>query len=289
MHIRMRACVAVAAAIVAAAPPAIPAEFANPTEVKLLGYDDDAMEPFLSRDDRILFFNNRNDPKINTDLHWAERVDAVTFRYRGPVGGVNTPALEGVPTMDRAGNFYFVSTLSYEKTLSTVYRGRFDRGQVRDVEIVEGLSLKRPGMVNFDVEVSADGNRLYAVDGDLTGGAVPKSADIFVAERDGRGFKRVPNSAEIFARINTSDLEYAVGISADERELFFTRLTGALIWRKLAVFQATRGSITEPFGEPRRIAAIDGYVEAPTISADGRALYYHCKVDGKFRIYRVTR
>lgn len=48
--------------------------FANPQPVALLGYDGDAMEPFLSRDGRYLLFNNRNDPSVNTNLHFAERV-----------------------------------------------------------------------------------------------------------------------------------------------------------------------------------------------------------------------
>ena len=49
--------------------------FGNPAKVEVLGYDDHLMEPFLSRGGNILFFNNRNDPSENTNLHWAEKIN----------------------------------------------------------------------------------------------------------------------------------------------------------------------------------------------------------------------
>lgn len=157
------------------------------------------------------------------------------------------------------------------------------------MELVEGLSFKKPGMVKFDVEISADGQFLYGVDGDLTGGAVPKSADLFIARRVGNRFERLADSSRIFANINTSALEYAAAISSDGLELFFTRMTGALFWRKLTIEHAVRTSADAPFGPSRTIKAISGYVEAPTITDDGKALYYRQKVDGAFRIFRVSR
>jgi hypothetical protein len=43
------------------------------------------------------------------------------------------------------------------------------------------------------------------------------------------------------------------------------------------------------FAPARTIQAIRGYVEAPTISGDGKALYYHQKIDSTFRIFRASR
>lgn len=146
--------------------------FRNPEPVTIRGYNDHAMEPFITRDGRYLFFNNSNDPTVNTNLHYAQRIDDLTFEYKGEIAGVNTPALEGVPTMDRDGGFYFVSTRSYKETLSTVYRGRFSRGVVSDVELVPGISEKKPRHVNFDAEVSASGDTLYFVDGIFSGFAI---------------------------------------------------------------------------------------------------------------------
>jgi hypothetical protein len=51
---------------------------------------------------------------------------------------VNTPALEGVPSMDRNNVFYFVSTRDYNQTLSTIYPGTFADGVISGVEWVSG-------------------------------------------------------------------------------------------------------------------------------------------------------
>src|SRR5499433_2446407 len=143
--------------------------FGAPERVTIRGYGDHAMEPFITRDGRYLFFNNSNDPAVNTNLHYAERINDLTFEYKGEVAEVNTRSLEGTPTMDKNGAFYFVSTRSYKETLSTIYEGRFSGGAVTGVKIVEGVSKKAPGIVNFDVEVSANGQALYFVDGVFSG------------------------------------------------------------------------------------------------------------------------
>jgi hypothetical protein len=61
--------------------------FAAPERVTIRGYDGDAMEPFVTRDARYLLFNNRNDPRTDTNVHFAERVDDLTFIYRGASRG----------------------------------------------------------------------------------------------------------------------------------------------------------------------------------------------------------
>jgi hypothetical protein len=51
-----------------------------------------------------------------------------------------------------------------------------------------------------------------------------------------------------------------------------------------------RSSVTDPFDIPQPIEAIQGELtEAPSITLDGRILYYHKKVDGKFTIHIVKR
>jgi hypothetical protein len=265
--------------------PLQPGEFSNPQRVTILGYSDHAMEPFISRDGRYLFFNNSNDPAVNTNLHWAERIDDLTFQYRGEIGGVNTPALEGVPSMDRNNVFYFVSTRDYNQTLSTIYRGTFANGVISEVELVSGVSALTPGMVNFDAEISPDGNTLYFVDSQFSGG-VPVTADIVIAERSGTGFSRLSNSAAIMQQVNTpGPLEYAPSISASGLELFFTRLEGS----DAAIYTATRTDSSSPFGAPKKIQAITGFAEGPTLSPDERSLYYHKRENNLFVIYRVTR
>ena len=110
--------------------------FADPAPVAIAGYTGDAMEPFVTPDGRDLLFNNSNDPQVDTNLHFAERVDALHFNYRGELQGVNTLALEGVPTLDRDGHIYFVSTQSYAGTASTLYRGQFSGGAPQTADLV---------------------------------------------------------------------------------------------------------------------------------------------------------
>ncbi|CAG0988111.1 hypothetical protein MTYP_02131 [Methylophilaceae bacterium] len=263
--------------------------FGEPQLVAIRGYQGDAMEPFITKDGRYLLFNNRNDPKIDTKLLFAERVDDLTFDYRGELEGANTSALEGVPSVDRHGNLFFVSTRSYAETLSTIYRGRFGQGRVSGIELVAGISLRQRGMVTFDAEVSADGSTLFVADGRFAGGHVPETADIDIAVRDGAGFRRLPGARDLLRNVNTAALEYAPAVSGDLLELFFTRLEGSARSPRTAILRAVRPDAGAPFGAPQRLASITGFVEAPALSGDGRSLYYHRLDGGRFVILRVAR
>jgi hypothetical protein len=261
--------------------------FANPERVTINGYTGDAMEPFISRDGRYLLFNNLNDPSVNTNLHFAERVDDLTFTYRGEIDGVNTPVLDGVPTMDRSGVLYFVSTRSYNDTFSTVYRGNFVDGKVTGVALVPGVSKSQAGIVNFDVEVSADGSMLYFVDSQFSNGS-PKTARLVMAERSGSLFRRKANSDFILQNVNTDALQYAACISQDGLTLFFTRVSSDMA-SDPAIYMTTRRDTAAQFAAPERLSALTGFVEGPALSPDERWLYYHKKEGASFVIYRVTR
>ena len=201
----------------------------------------------------------------------------------------NTSALEGVPSMDRHGNLFFVSTRSYAETLLTIYRGRFGQGKVSGIELVAGISLRQRGMVTFDAEVSADGSTLFVADGRFAGGHVPETADIDIAVRDGAGFRRLPGARDLLRNVNTAALEYAPAVSGDLLELFFTRLEGSARSPRTAILRAVRPDAGAPFGAPQRLASITGFVEAPALSGDGRSLYYHRLDGGRFVILRVAR
>src|SRR5215469_14536605 len=263
------------------------ASFTNPQAVTITGNRQDAMEPFLTRDGHVLFFNNSNAPTVDTNLFWATKVDDLTFQLQGAIGGVNGPALDAVASMDLGNNFYFVSTRSYDTTLSTLYWGNYSKGSVSGAATVVGVSPARRGLVDFDQEISADGNTLYFTEGLFTGGNVPASSEVVIARRGDNGFVRDAQSPEILRTINRAGrLNYAACTSADELEIFFTRLNG----QAPVILMATRTSTATPFGAAEKIPALTGFVEAPTISPDGRSLYFHRRnPDDVFSIYRVTR
>ena len=278
-------------------PPAF-TEFGNPETVQILGYNDnegnsnDAMEPFISRGGNLMLFNSSN-AAATTNLFWATRIDDVTFQYQGEIGGeVNSSGpLDAVASMDSNGAFYFITTRSYGSAgdpgyLSTIYSGTFAGGIVTPVNPVPGVAAPKPGLVEFDEEISADGNTLYFTQGNFATGNLT-STTMMVATRQGGHFVVDPNSAKIMKTINHQDLNYAADTSADELEFFFTRTN---LKAGPAIYVATRKSTSKPFGKPKKIDAITGFAEAPSISPDDLSLYYHVKnPSGVFMINRVTR
>jgi hypothetical protein len=248
------------------------------------------MEPFITKDGRYLIFNNRNDPPEHTDLFYAERVDDLTFAFKGEITGANSPALDAVASLDAAGMLYFVTTRRYERDLSTIYRASFQDGAGAGAVPVPGIAPVTPGIVTFDAEVSGDGATLYLVDGDFRGaGPKPKATHMVVAHRAGEGFVRSPDSDRLLARINDRGLNYAAAISATGLELFFTHVDAMTADATPQIFRATRAAADKPFGEPQHVSSAVGFVEAPSLSADGRRLYFHRRVGERFIVFEAER
>jgi len=246
--------------------------FAHAVPVAILGYEGDAMEPFISKDGRYLFFNARN------DLFFATRLDDQTFTFRGEVVGANSSALDAVASLDTLGQFYFVSARS------TLYSGHFDKGTVDSVALVPGISRPENGWVNFDAEISADGRTLWFDDGRYGIFGSLKSAAVVIAERHGDGFVRKGNSADVLRTVNAPGLNYAPCIAVNGLELFFTRADPVP-----TIYRVTRPDTNAAFGAPQRVAAASGFVEAPSLSADGHVLYFHRRQDNHFVIYVARR
>lgn len=268
-----------AAGLGAPCPARPPAGFrAVPVEVTVRGYRGDLMEPFLSPDGRFLLFNNLNDPSVNTELHWAHRVSDEFFDYGGKLAGANGAGLEGVPSLDEAGNLYFISPRSYARALSTVHRAQFRDGVATGVERVEGLPTG--ARLIFDAEVSRDGRQLVLSEGLLTGGPVPQAADLRSAHLSGPGFAW--DQVDLFRAINRPDtLEYAAALSGDRLHLYFTRLENGVP----AIFRSRRGQVTDAFEPPERIYGLQTLVEAPAFSADQAKIYYHARVAAGYRLF----
>ncbi len=245
------------------------------------------MEPFISKDGQYLFFNNRNDPSVDTNLYYASRVDDQTFSSLGPIPGANSSALDAVASLDTLGNLYFISTRSYSSSLATVYSGLLGPAGLSGAAVVPGISPQKSGIVNFDAEISADGQTLWFDDGDYSTGSLT-AASIVIANRQGTTFVRQANSAAVLAAVNNSDLNYAPSISVDGLELFFTR-TSTTAGAVPAIYRATRTDTNAAFAAPQLVTAASGFVEAPSLSADGHLLYFHKLVNGTFIIQVVRR
>ncbi len=269
-----------------------PQTFINPRKVKIHGYNKNAMEAFITGDGEYLFFNNDKDdtPRTDKDIYYAQRIDEVNFKFMGEVKGINSAKVDGVPTMDRYGNFYFISMSNYTKEngFATVYSGKFHKGHVRNVKAHPELSLNLPGWINMDIEISPDGSRIYSTQTYFGEGPPPKQSYFIVAHMRNGKFEIDPRSNDIFHNINTGDLEYGASISADGLELYFTRLSygGGLAFNS---YIATRPHRDARFSVPGRITAISGHAEAPAISSDGQRMYFHKKDKGRFHLYMLER
>jgi hypothetical protein len=248
------------------------------------------MEPFISPDGSLLLFNTSNMAPNIASVQFATLVNAQTFAYQGEIRGVNKPsALSGTPTMDRDRNLYFVSPRSYSRTLSTIFTGRFTSGRVTAVHLVPGISPRTRGVVDFDVDVSSDGTNLYVSVGHFDGGSAPTSSGLAIFDKAGSRFVPDRDSADILHAVNVPGvLTYAASISTSGLELFFTRANPAA-GEVPAVYRAVRSHPGEPFGQVQRVAAITGFAEAPSITADGTTLFYHRLVGTHVEIAEVTR
>ena len=285
--------------------------YANPQPIEIIGYDQDAMEPCVSLDGKYLFFNNTNE-KPDTHIYFARRVSDTRFQYIGQVPGTkltadSTPSWnerEMAPSLDRGSRFYYSDPHTFAQDQKTLYVGLWKPEGLQNVESVKGdiyphePRRKDSFWLDMDCGISPDGNTLVISRAKFSEGlGVPAESHLLWARRGTTGeFAIDPRSDELLKTVNSGALQYAPGITDDGLELYFTRAqsgealaAGRSDGPFMCIMVARRSGVDKPFGAPARLVAIDGFVEAPSLTLDKRELYFH-KKDGKlFRIYRVTR
>ena len=273
----------------------IVSEFSNEQKVIITGYSSDVMEPFISKDGNYLFFNNLQ--SVNgKELYYAERVDDTTFEFKGEIQGVNSTDVDGNPTMDEHSNFYFISTRNLNVGIKTIYSGVFNNGIITGLHQINGtINITTPNWINMGVEISKNGNTLFASNAKFNlGENFPREGIIRFAIKDGNEFNIPSNETDILANINTDGaIEYAGELSANELELFYSQVTLSnppvfkLYYAKREHTNGNFGnpiSITKPFeGNP------NAFVEGPSLSNDGKKLYYHKLENGIFSIFMLSR
>ena len=265
--------------------------YIDPLPVTIEGYQGSVMEPFISPDGQYLFFNNENDPRTDTNLYWSRRTGTRSFQSLGELPGANSPSLDAVASLDAAGHFYFTTLRTYDGTMNSIYTGEFNQDGLTDLHPVLGdISPKIPGTVNMDVGISPDGQTLYISRAVIVPGApAPKKSELMIAVQKQGAFYLAPNSALIMKNINTGALQYAPCISANGLELYFTRASQRPSGPSVRIMVATRPSADQPFGEPAVLQSLTGFVEAPSISVDGKEMFFHKKIGDRYSIYRAER
>lgn len=277
--------------------------YGAPEPVEIVGYAQDAMEPCISLDGKYLFFNNSNETP-DTHLFYARRVSDKQFKFLGPLPGVRMTSdpkpswdeREMAPSIDRANNFFFTCTHSYRADRKTLYAGKFTGDKVTNVQPVEGdISPKLLTWLNMDCGISPDASTLFIARAMIRpGDQAPSVSDLLMATRRSDGTFEIDKRSHAFLKsINTAALEYAPCITDDGLELYFTRAqtldTADPKGPVTEIMVARRNTKIEPFGSPVRIAGIEGFAEAPSLTRDKRELYFHKRADSRFRIFRCSR
>lgn len=278
-----------------------------PQVVSIDGYDDECMEPCVTGDGQYLFFNNSNDGKVDTHIHFAKRVGPLRYKHLGILPGTHSvKGKDMAPSIDKQGNFYYTCTRTYDDDMNSLYVGTLARNKADEVVMVGDthpvaghISPTAIGAINMDCGVSAEGKTLVLSRAQFDiGMPAPRQSDLIIARRQqvGAGGKFVvaADSNELLKEINTPALEYAPALSDDELELYFTRASELMVGGKntgaaMRIMVATRRSKTEPFATPKVISAFKGFVEAPTFTSDRSEMFVHQKIGGKCRIVRALR
>ncbi|WP_457569445.1 hypothetical protein [Desulfurobacterium sp.] len=268
--------------------------FKNERAVIIINFNSDAMEPFITKDDKYLFFNDNNGS--NKNIYYAEKIDNTTFQFKGEIAGVNSPYVDANPTMDDQNNFCFISTRNLNTDTKTIYCGIFKNGTVTGIHQINGtININTPYWINMGVEISKDGAILLTSNARFNPGeSYPVEGNIRLSVKNGTKFDIPDNEAEILSNINTDTaIEYAGELSSDKLEIFYSEVklsnppTFKLYFAKRTsangVFEKPI-SIMEPFEDnPNAV------VEAPTLSSDSKRLYYHKLVNDTYRIFMISR
>jgi hypothetical protein len=262
--------------------------FGAPVKVQIIGYYGNAMEPFVSADGEYLFFNSENNPQYDTNILYAKKKDdrGFIYEYIGAVPGAFSAEMDSAPSLDESGRFFFTSLRSYNKSLLSLYAGRFSTEGVTGIKAVEGdLSAPKLGTINSDAEVSRDGTAIYFTRSQfLFGQAVPLSSDLAVAYFIDGGFLPQPVDT-IMQAVNTPALEYGPSLTADGMELYFTRASSS----GARIMVASRPAVDQPFSTAYVISTISGNVGGPFITSEGSTLYFHSAEGKGYTIYRAER
>lgn len=282
-------------------------DWSGETEVEIDGYSANAMEPKITADQGVLFFNDKPATDSQMNIHYAVKQWNGRYLYIGTVPGtVDTSSLDGVPAVDRNGVFYFTSLRNYTSSYQSLYRGQVAVLGVNSLQINgvtaadNSASSKVNGTIDMDMDVSWDGLWAVVSRAQFAGNPFPEVSRLHLFQIASSQLSTYSQSEVILAELNKltngSCRLYAPNLSSDLKELYFTVLEpkdSSNSSFNFSIVVSKRNSSTEAFSTPQVISAISGVVEGPSISDNdsGKTLFYH-KFDtqsGRFKIYKVSR
>lgn len=276
-------------------------EWSAESEIFIDGYNANAMEPKTSADGVVLFWNDKPSSDSLMNIHYAIKQSNGRYSYVGTLpGSVNANFLDGVPAIDSAGNFYFVSIRSYATNFQSIFGGQIQVLGPNSLQVVNvspadaNVTQNQNGKLDMDIDISWDGGTLIASRASFSGNAYPDSSQLALFNVSSRIASPSSNSDQLLENINLKACRvYAGTLSNDLRELYFTAIPMKTANAEdFRVVVAKRASTSVPFGIGNIIQGISGSVtEGPALSMDGKTLFYH-KLDqltGRYKLYKVSR
>lgn len=279
-------------------------EWSNETAVPINGYTGNAMEPKISADQVVLFWNDKPSSDTQMNIHYAVKDGGGVYQYVGTLPGtVDGGSLDGVPAIDTVGNFYFVSLRNYSSNSRTIFGGAVNVLGPSSLEIQSvasadtTASAATSGTVDMDIDVSWDGTEMIVSRATFAGNPYPETSRLLLYDVSSRQMATRSDTESATAAINFSNCRvYAGSFSHNKLELYFTVMpTGEITTGdNFRIGVATRATTSDPFTNPKIIEAISGsYVEgaSPTQNDSSKTLFFHKfdSVAGQFKIYKVTR
>lgn len=277
-------------------------EWSSETEVQINGYTQNAMEPKVSADGGVLFWNDKpagGDTLMN--IHYAVKQADQSWLYIGLVPGtVDTDDLDGVPAIDALLNFYFVSLRTYGGNQQSIFSGVLNVLGSNSLAISSVASADtaikntQAGYLDMDIDISWDGGLMVVSRAFFAGNNYPEKSELKLFTVASRQATVLNNSDDILANVNSPLCRtYAATLSDDKKELYFTVMpVNSIHQNDFKILVAKRNSTTEPFGKPEIISGISsGFTEGPALPQDGKKLYYHRldSASGRFKIYQMSR
>lgn len=279
-------------------------EWSNQQQIVVDGFNEHMMEPKLSNDQKVLFFNDKPaSGDLNMKLHYAVLQPNGHYQYVGILPGTSSNSLDGVPAIDKDNKFYFTSVRNWVQTTNSIYGGQLiltptGLAVANPISVDRFLPRKAVGEIDMDIDISYSGKTAISSRAVFSNNKpYPDSSKLLGFEMTNFVMTSDPLLNIKLNYVNRSDwVVYAPNLSIDQMELYFTFFKKGITpsGNDFVVAVSKRQSLDQMFGQPQLIAAIKGSItEAPSLTVnDGQKTLIFHKIDpvsNKFRIYKVTR
>lgn len=278
-------------------------EWSTATEVIINGYSQNAMEPKISLDQVVLFWNDKPSSDDQMNLHYAIRNGSGEYDYIGVLSGtVDSNFLDGVPSVDQNGKFYFVSLRNYESNFRTLFSGDINVLGPSSLEVNNIISADTTssastnGILDMDLDVTWDGTQAVVSRALFSGNPYPESSQLKYYNVTSGVLSLRSDTDTVFENLNFEECRvYAGSLSRDKLEVFFTVLPkNTTDPNNFRIAVAKRSQLTDVFSNPEFIQGISGEAiegPSPTFDDNSKTLFYHRfdTASGRFKIYKVSR